>query len=323
LQWISNLVLAGALVLAPAALQAQELPKCSIRIVVSGAAGGTPDLIARTEADMFAAALGTSAVVENKVGGLGAITSVNAVKASEPNGCTMLAANASLFSIMPTLYKKPPFDPLNDFVPVSILATSANLLVVNADVPAKTLNELIALLKANPDKYVFGSGGIGTPMHLYAELVRAQTGQKITHVPYKGSPPAIMDVVAGRAQFIFDQIPSLLAQIQAGKLRPIAVASPQRSQLLPDVPTLKEAGLVGADAVSWFGLMAPKGTPAHVREAYAEILRKGIKDAKVIARLKALGAEPFGTTSAEMADYLDRQRKAWEPLVKASGVVID
>lgn len=324
MKWLCMVALAGLAVFGtPAAGHAQDMPKCSIRIIVSGIAGGTPDLIARTEAEMFTAALGNSAIVENKTGGLGAITSVQAVKSAPPNGCTLLAANASLFSILPNLYKKPPFDPLNDFIPVTILATSPNLLVVNANVPARTVDELVALMKAEPDKYVLGSGGIGTPMHLYGELIRMQTGNAMTHVPYKGSPPAIMDVVAGRVQILFDQIPSLLAHIQSGALRPIAVASPRRSALLPEVPTLKEAGIPGADAISWFGLVAPRGTPKSVIDAYSDILRKGLQDPKVIARLKVLGADPLGTTPEEMATYMDAQRKAWEPLVQTSGVTID
>ena len=184
---------------------AQDIPNCSVRIVVSGPPGGTPDLIARLGAEKISAGIGRPVVVENRAGGLGAITSIEAVKASEPNGCTLFAANASLFSIMPTLYKKPPFDAANDFIPVSVVAKSPNVLVVNAKFPATNWQEMIALIRANPGKYFLGSGGIGTPMHLYGELLKAQFRLEYTHVPYRGSAAAILGLLADQVQFVFEQ----------------------------------------------------------------------------------------------------------------------
>jgi tripartite-type tricarboxylate transporter receptor subunit TctC len=321
---IGGVVLAGAIaVVVVGVTNAQELPNCSVKIVVSGPPGGTPDLIARLGAEKISAGIGRPVVVENRAGGLGAITSIDAVKAAEPNGCTLFAANASLFSIMPTLYKKPPFDAANDFIPVSVVARSPNVLVINAKFPATNWQEMIALLKANPGKYLLGSGGIGTPMHLYGQLLKAQFGLEYTHVPYRGSAPAILGLLADQVQFVFEQIPSFLSHAQVGTLRAIAVASDTRSALLPDVPTLTELGIKDADAASWFGLVAPRGTPSRTIEIYAKHLREGVRDPLVIERLKIIGAESVGTTPDEMVIYMASQLRKWTPLVKASGIVVE
>jgi tripartite-type tricarboxylate transporter receptor subunit TctC len=324
MKWIGGLAFAS---IAAAALAgsagAQEMPNCTVKIVVSGPAGGTPDLIARLEAEKLSAGIGRPAVVENRAGGLAAITSIEAVKAAEPNGCTLFAANASLFSIMPTLYKKPPFDFATDFLPVAVVAKSPNVLVTNAKFPAKNWKEMIAVLKANPGKYNIGSGGVGTPMHLYGELLKTQFGLEYTHVPYRGSAAAVLGLLANEVQFVFEQIPSFISHAKAGTLRAIAVAGENRSKLLPDVPTLTEEGVQGADAVSWFGLVAPRGTPQPIIERYASILREGVKDPKVIERLSVVGAETVGTTPDEMAAYMASQLGKWRPLVKASGVTVD
>jgi tripartite-type tricarboxylate transporter receptor subunit TctC len=324
MRMIGGLVLAGVIVVAMVgATSAQELPNCTVKIIVSGPPGGTPDLIARLGAEKISAGIGRPVVVENRAGGLGAITSIEAVKASEPNGCTLFAANASLFSIMPTIYKKPPFDAANDFIPVSVVAKSPNVLVTNSQFPAKNWTEMIALLKANPGKYFLGSGGIGTPMHLYGQMLKAQFGLEFTHVPYRGSAAAILGLLADQVQFVFEQIPSFLSHVQVGTLRAIAVAGETRSVLLPDVPTLAELGIQDADAASWFGLVAPRGTPRKIIEIYANHLREGVKDPTVVERLKVVGAETVGTTPDEMAAYMASQLRKWAPLVKASGVIVE
>lgn len=320
--WTLIAVIAGALAAAPPA-PAQEMPNCNVKIVVSGPAGGTPDLIARLGADKLSAGLGKPVIVENRAGGLAAITSVEYVKAAEPNGCTLMAANASLFSILPTLYKNPPFDAANDFVPVSVVARSPNALVIDSNIPAKDWKEFLALLKANPGKYLMGSGGIGTPMHLYGAMLQAKFGLDVTHVPYRGSAATIIGLLGGQVHFTFEQIPSFLGHAKAGKLRPIAVASDSRSDLIPDVPTFNELGVDGLDAVAWFGLVAPRGTPKHVTSAYANYLIEGVRDPKVVARMQSVGAQTVGTTPDEMAAFMTTQLNKWAPMVKASGVKID
>ena len=317
-------VIAGTLgFFMPAVAHGQEMPNCSVKIVVSGPAGGTPDLIARLGAEKLSAGLGRPVIVENRPGGLAAITSVEAVKAAEPNGCTLMAANASLFSISPTLYKKPPFDAANDFVPVSVVATSPNVLVINEKVPAKNWTEFLALLKGNPGKYLLGSGGVGTPMHLYGSMLNTKFDLNLTHVPYRGSAPVVIGLLAEQVHFVFEQIPSFLPHVQAGSLRAIGVAGDTTSDLLPGVPTFNQLNVDGLDAVAWFGLVAPRGTPKRVTDAYAKILIEGVRDPKVIERMKVVGAQTVGTTTDEMAAFLQSQVKKWAPLVKASGVSVD
>lgn len=321
---VRTLVVVTALGIAAAApAHTQEMPNCSVKIVVSGPAGGTPDLIARLGADKLSAGLDKPVIVENRAGGLGAITSVEYVKASEPNGCTLMAANASLFSILPTLYKKPPFDAAKDFVPVSVVARSPNALVIDSKLPATNWKEFLALLKANPGKYLMGSGGVGTPMHLYGSMLKATFDLDITHVPYRGSAATIIGLLGGQVHFTFEQIPSFLGHAKAGKLRPIAVAADTRSDLIPDVPTFKELGVDGLDAIAWFGLVAPRGTPKNVTSAYAKILIEGVRDPKVVARMRSAGAQTYGTTPDEMAAFMAGQLSKWAPMVKASSVMVD
>lgn len=302
---------------------AQDIPNCAVKFIVSGPPGGGPDMIARLGAEKLSAGIGRPVVIENRPGGAAAVTSIEAVKASEPNGCTLFAANASLFSIMPTLYRKPPFEFDRDFTPVSVVAASPNVLVTNVKFPAKNWKEMIAVIKANPGKYFIGSGGVGTPMHLYGELLKTQFGLDFTHVPFRGSAAAILGLLADQVQFVFEQIPTFISHVEAGTLRAIAVAGEKRSTLLPDVPTLTEEGVAGADATSWYGVVAPRGTPKKVIDVYSGFLSQGIRDPEVVARLKVIGADPMGTTPEEMADYLASQLQKWMPLVKASGVKVD
>lgn len=280
-------------------------------------------MIARLGADKLKSALNRNTIVENRAGGRAAVSSITAVRSSAPDGCTLLAANASIFSIGPHLYKTAPYDPVNDFSPIAVLATSPNVLVVNPAVPAKSLKELVALLKSQPDKYNFGSGGVGTPMHIYGAIISSRFDVQLTHVPYRGSAPVIADLLSGQVQFVFEQIPTFLAHVQAGTLRALAVAAPARSPLLPDVPTFKEEGIEGADAVSWFGMVAPRGTPDAIINLYAKSLRDGMRDPEVAAKLAAVGAEISAMTPAEMIPYMEGQKAKWAPLVRASGVAIE
>jgi len=319
---VRHALVAALMMLVPSAASALDIPTCTIRIVVSGPAGGTPDLIARLGAAKLASGLGRTVVVENQSGGAAAVMSINTVKNSQPNGCTLLAANASIFSISPSLYSKPLFDPA-DFLPISVNAVSPNVLIVNPKVPAKNVAELIAVVKSEPDKMNFGSGGLGTPMHLYGAMLASRFGFKLNHVPYRGSAPVVTDLISNQVQFTFEQFPTFIAQMETGNVRALAVAGAARSAVMPGLPTLIEEGVAGADAVSWFGLVAPRGTPKHIRDAYAQVLNEGMRDLEVAARLKVLGAEPMDATPEKMQAWMDSQLAKWSPLVKASGVVID
>ncbi len=301
----------------------QDAPDCTIKIVVSGPAGGTPDLIARLGADKLKSSLNRNTFVENRAGGRAAVSSITAVRSSPPDGCTLLAANASIFSIGPHLYKVAPYDPIKDFSPIAVLATSPNVLVINPSVPAKSLKEFVALLKSQPNKYNFGSGGVGTPMHIYGALISSRFDVVFTHVPYRGSAAVVTDLLSGQVQFVFEQIPTFLSHVQAGTLRALAVASATRSPMLPGVPTFKEEGIEGADAVSWFGMVAPRGTPDAIINLYAKALREGMRDPQVMAKLSATGAETSGMTPAEMIPYMESQKAKWAPLVAAAGVQVE
>jgi len=303
--------------------QAQTAPDCTIRIVVSGPAGGTPDLIARLGADKLRAGLNRTVVVENRAGGRAAVSSIQAVRAAPPDGCMLLAANASIFSIGPHLYKDAPYDPVGDFTPIAVLATSPNVLLVNASVPARDLKSFIELLKGDGAKYNFGSGGLGTPMHIYGALLSTRFNVTITHVPYRGSAAVVTDLVSGQVQFAFEQIPAFISHVKSGSLRALAVAGPARSPLLPDVPTFAELGIEGADAVSWFGTVAPRGTPPAIIDRYAQILRDGMRDPQVMEKLSSVGAEPSGMTPAQMIPYMQDQKSKWAPLVAAAGVTVE
>ncbi len=306
-----------------AAVHAQDAPDCTIKIIVSGPAGGTPDLIARLGADKLKSSLNRNTFVENRAGGRAAVSSITAVRSAPPDGCTLLAANASIFSIGPHLFKVAPYDPVQDFSPIAVLATSPNVLVINPAVPAKNLKEFVALLKSQPNKFNFGSGGVGTPMHIYGALISSRFDVVFTHVPYRGSAPVVTDLLSGQVQFVFEQIPTFLSHVQAGTLRALAVASASRSPLLPDVPTFREEGIEGADAVSWFGVVAPRGTPDGIINLYAKALRDGMRDPQVAAKLSAVGAEISGMTPAEMIPYMENQKAKWAPLVAASGVQVE
>lgn len=319
---IRHALVAAFLIGAPSGAYALDIPTCTIRIIVSGPAGGTPDLIARLGAAKLASGLGRTVVVENQSGGAAAVTSINTVKNAQPNGCTLMAANASIFSISPTLYSKPLFDPA-DFLPISVNAISPNVLIVNPKLPVKNLAELIALVKSEPDKINFGSGGLGTPMHLYGAMLASRFGFKLNHVPYRGSAQVVADLISNQVQFTFEQFPTFIAQVETGNVRPLAVAGAARSAVMPGLPTLIEEGVTGADAVSWFGLVAPRGTPKDFRDAYAQVLNEGMRDPEVTARLKLLGAEAMDATPDKMQAWMDSQLAKWSPLVKTSGVVID
>jgi len=250
----------------------QDYPVRAVRIVVPFAAGATNDIVARLFARKFSEQTKQPFVVENRAGGSG-IPGAEFVARSAPDGYTLLLGNTSLLGIHVSLYSKLPYDP-RDFAPVSVLAISPSALVVHPSVPAKSASELIAHAKASPGKLNYASAGNGTPFHLSAELFKAQTGTNMVHVPYKGAAPALSDLLAGEVQLMFDNIPSVLPHIRSGKVRAIATTGATRLSLLPEVPTLAEAGFKNAQSVSWFAIVAPKGTPKDIiARLHAEIVK--------------------------------------------------
>ncbi len=314
----------AAMLLSAGVAQAQESTAGAIRVIVTGPVGGPPDIIARTTGDKAGGILRQTFIVENKVGGLGSLPFLQQVANAAPDGRSFLFATASVFSIMPNMYKgQPPYDPLHDFQPISLVGTTPNILVVNAQTGAKDYNEFIELLRKNPGKYNFGSGGVGTPMHLYGELLKKNLALQVTHVPYRGTAPAMIDLMANQVQFLFDQIPALMPHIQSGALVPLAVANDKRISRLPNVPTLAEVGIEGANAISWYGFVTSKETPGPIVTRLSAAVQQAARDPEVVEKLKVLGIDPLASTPEEMRAYIGRQLTAWRPLVTAAGITAD
>ena len=313
---------AAMLPVMPGAFAQTGWPGKPIRFVVPFPAGGTTDIIGRLAAEEVSKALGATTVVENR-GGAGGNIGAEAVARSAPDGHTMLVCTVGTHGINTSLYSKLPFDPVKDFAPVTLLALVPNVVVVHPSVKASTLRELIALLKANPGRLNYASSGNGTSIHLSAELFKSMTGTFMTHIPYRGSAPAIADLLAGQTQVMFDNLPSAMPQIKAGKLRALAVTSSRRAAALPDVPTVAEAGVPGYEASSWFGLVAPAGTPKEIVEKTQQVIAAAWSRPDVRDKLLGQGAEPVANAPAEFAKYIDAEIAKWAKVVKASGAKID
>jgi len=301
---------------------AQAWPSKPIRWIVPFAPGGTTDILARTIAEKLTPALGKPVIVENNPGAGGSVGATQTAKAA-PDGYTIMGGTISTHAINASLYKKLPYDPVKDFVPITLIARVPNLLVVNPEVPAKNVKELIALLKANPGKYTFASSGNGTSQHLSGELFKSMAGVDMQHIPYKGSPPALQDVVGGQVTMTFDNITTAWPLAKAGKLRPLAVTTAKRSPIAPDVPTLAESGLAGYEVGSWQGVFAPAGTPPDVVKRLNTEIVKIINMPDVRAKLEALGAEPVGNSSDEFATIVKSEVAKWAKVVKESGAHVD
>jgi tripartite-type tricarboxylate transporter receptor subunit TctC len=316
--------LSGGLVLALTAplADAQAWPSKPIKWIVPFAPGGTTDILARTVGDKLAQALGQPVIIENKPGAGGGVGAEFVARAA-PDGYTIMGGTISTHAINASLYKNLPYDPVKDFVPIVLLARVPNMLVVNPDVPAKNVGELIVLLKANPGKYTFASSGNGTSQHLSGELFKSMSGTDMQHIPYKGSPPALQDVVGGQVTMTFDNITTAWPLAKSGKLRALAVTTATRSSIAPDVPTLAESGLPGFEVGSWQGVFAPAGTPPDiVRRLNTEIVRiLALPDVK--EKLAGLGAELVGNSPEEFAVLVKAEVVKWADVVRKSGAKVD
>ena len=294
---------------------AQGFPNKPIRMVVTFPAGGAPDILSRLFADK--AQLGQPVVVDNVPGAGGNIGADRVAKAA-PDGHTLVMGTVGTHSINGALYSKMPYDTVKDFTPVAHVASAPNLLVVNNDLPVKTVAELIAYLKANPNKLSFGSPGIGSSVHVSGELFKSLTGTTMQHVPYKGRQFAIPDLVGGQIQLMFDNMPSALPMAKEGKIRAVAQTTAKRSAAAPDVPTVAET-VPGFEATTWFAMFAPAGTPKEVvARVNAEMVRV-FKLPDVVDKLKTLGLEPSISTPEELARYQASEIIKWAKVVKESG----
>ena len=323
-----SLVAFAAAALASRSLRAQGAwPTKTGRIVVPFAPGGTTDILARALAPELAKAFGQSFIVENKAGAGGNL-GADIVAKSPPDGYTLLMGTVGTQAINPSLYPKMPYDAAKDFVPITLVAGVPNVLVMN---PAKAkaaritdVRSLIAYARANPGKLNMASSGNGTSIHLSGELFKTMTGTYMVHFPYKGSGPALLDLIGGTMDLMFDNLPSALPQVKAGKLVALAVTSSERSAALPEVPTVAEAGPVkGFEATSWFGLLAPAGTPADIVQRVQQESAKALASPALKERLLSQGAIPGGTSPAEFGRFIAAETKKWAAVVKASGAKVD
>jgi tripartite-type tricarboxylate transporter receptor subunit TctC len=323
----SLVALAAALAVPATALAQGAWPTKPVRIVVPFAPGGTTDILARTIAPELTKAFGQSFVVENRAGAGGNI-GAEVVAKSPGDGYTLLMGTVGTHGINKSLYSKLPYDPQKDFAPVTLVAGVPNVMVMSTkraqELGVNSVADFIRAAKARPGRLNMASSGNGTSIHLAGELFKSRTGIFMTHIPYRGSGPAMTDLLAGNMDVMFDNLPSAMAHIQAGNLKAFAVTSAVRSAALPDVPTVAEAGkLPGFEASSWFGLLAPAGTPADVVSRLQQETAKALNAPAVKERLLAQGAIPSGNTPAEFAALIDAEIKKWEAVVKASGAKVD
>ena len=307
---------------ATAAAHAQSYPMKPIRIIVPYPAGGTTDILARIAAVQLGERLKQSFVVENKAGANGAIGSVEVARAA-PDGYTLLMGTVSTHGINSAVYKSLPYDAVKDFAPVSIVASTPNIIAVHPSVPAKNLGELLALAKAQPGKLNYGSSSQGGSPHMSAELLKMMTGVDMVHIPYKGAAPMLTDLMGGQLQAGFDNLPSTINFVRTGKLRAIAVTTPQRWPGAPDIPTVAESGVPGYDVSGWFGLFAPAGTPKAILNTLQQTIAEAVSQPEVKKRLFDLGAQPVANMPDEFAKQVQSEVDRWRAVVKSSGIKLD
>jgi len=315
--------LVGCVSLCALGAQAQDgaYPNKPVRIVVGFSAGGTTDIVARLMAKELTEALGQPFVVENRPGG-GSNIATDQVRLADPDGYTLLFM-AVTSTINQTLYTNAKFDLARDFDAVALGAKVPNILVVHPSVPAHNVQELIAWARANDDKAAYASSGSGTSIHMAGEMFKVRTGLKTQHVPYKGSAPAMKDLIGGQVQFMFDNMPSAWPQVQAGKLRALAVTTKARSPSAPDVPTMEESGVAPFDVTSWFGLVAPKGTPRDVVQRLNQVMNAAFDKPEIAQAYARLGAVAEKNTPQEFAGFIAQEVRNWAPIVRASGARVD
>jgi len=320
---IASAILLGLTVGASALAQAADnYPNRSITMVVAFPAAGTTDILARLIGQKLTEKFKQTVIVENRPGAGGNIGTAYVAKAA-PDGYTIMMGTIGTQSINPSLYKKMPYDAAKDFVPITRAAMVPNLLVVNKDAPFNTLPEMMAYGKANPGKLTYGSSGNGTTLHLSGELFNLMSGSKITHIPYKGSTPAVADLMGGQISMIFDNMPSVIQQVKSGRLKALAVTSAQRNAQLPEIPTIQELGVAGYEVWSWFGLLAPAATPKPIVDKLNASIVDIIKQPDVQTKIIELGAVPVPETSAEFGAFIEAETLKWAKVIKEANIGMD
>ena len=298
-------------------------PNRAITLVVPYPAGGTTDLLGRMVADQFKTGLGATVIVENKPGA-GTTIGASQVAKAQPDGYTLLMATSTTLAINKTLYKKLPYDPVADFTPIALVAAVPFALIVNPSVPANSLKEFIAYAKSKPGALSYGSAGNGSPQHLGAEMLKTATGLDIKHVSYRGSVPAMQDVIAGHIELMVMDLQPALPQIRAGKLKVLGVTTANRVAAAPDIPTLAEAGLPGYELMAWQGVIAPAGVPRPIIDQLAAQIAKLVSAPDMRTRLVGIALEPLtGSTPDSFAAYVKSEIDRWAPIVNASGAMLE
>jgi tripartite-type tricarboxylate transporter receptor subunit TctC len=319
---LALLALPLAILVGPAPAHAQAFPNKPVRLVVPFPPGGPLDTVGRALAQKLTEAWGQSVIVDNRPGAGGNIGADLVAKAA-PDGYTVVMGALSTHAVNPSLYAKMPYDAIKDFAPITLVAITPNVLVVNPSLPVNSVRELVAYAKANPGKLAFGSGSNGSAGHLAGELFKADTGTDLLHVPFKGAAPAMQALLSGDIQLMFDNLASASAQVKAGKLKALAVTTARRSPLAPDLPTMAESGLPGFDISTWFGLLAPAGTPPDVVARWNAEVGRILRTPDMRERLTAMGAEAAPDTPAEFAQFIASEAAKYARIVKVSGAKPD
>jgi len=314
--------IAAVSLLGASAATADNYPSKPIRIVAPSTPGDAPDVIARLVAERLSSAVGQQVFVENHPGAGGVVGSDIVAKAA-PDGYTLIIGNAGSHGINASVYSKLPYDIQRDFAPVSQIAIAPNIMVVNPELPVKNVKEFIAYAKARPGALNYASGGNGSSAHMSMELFKSMAGIDLLHVPYKGSSPALTDVITGQVSAMIVNMPPAVPFVKAGKLRALAVTTRSRSPLLPEVPTVAESGLPGYETVAWFGILAPAATPKDIINRLSEEIAKIARSPAMRERLTSLGAEAVGGTPEEFAAVIARDIAKWTPLAKSVGIKVD
>lgn len=301
---------------------AQGFPDRAVTLVVPFAAGGSTDVVARIVAQKMSEDLGQQVIVQNVAGAGGNLGADNVARA-DPDGYTILMGTVATHALNPLILKTKPYDPEKDFAPISLLVVVPNVLVVNPELPAKTVEELLALLKAKPDEYAYASSGNGTPLHLSGELFKKMAGVSMQHIPYKGAGPALNDVIGNQVPIMFDNLPSSSSHIKAGTLRALAVTTAERAPSFPDVPTVAESGIPGYETYTWNALFAPANTPEPVVARLNEAANKALADPAVAERMKEFSATIVGSTPQELAAHVKAELEKWTPVVHDANIQMD
>ena len=319
MRWFSSL---GLLLLVATGVRAQEYPNHPVRMIVPFAAGSTPDVFARIVGEKVGQALKQALVIENRVGAGGNV-GTDAIAKATPDGYTIGVSITGPLVNNTVLYKKLPYDPFKDLAPITLGVHQPNVIAVAPSLNVNTMQELFALLKKNPGKYNYASIGAGSLSHLSMELIKARTGAFVVHIPYSSSPAAVTSVIAGDTQIASLAPLAIMPQVQAGRLKALAISTPQRSPLLPGIPTFREAGILDVEASAWIGVVAPARTPQPVIDRLNREFVAALKDPVTVEKLKAQYMDPAPTTAAEFVAFMQDELKRWGPVIRRSGATVD